>query len=88
MSQSSGRRGRRASRRLRTSVSVRAVTEPPRCGDRITEHGGIEFGEWDFGDGRGIVAFEALVAAGECLCQDCRLTRALLASHGLRAGDL
>lgn len=57
------------------------------CGEQVSEHGGMEFGRWDFGDGRGLVEFEALADPGACVCQSCRLTRAWLASlpAGLRA---
>lgn len=56
------------------------------CGEQVSEHGTMEFGSWDFGDGRGLVEFEAQADPGACVCPSCRLTRAWLASlpAGLR----
>ena len=77
--------GRRANRARGVTVQVRDLglgEDQPACGERVTRDGGIEFGEWDFGDGRGPVAFELVVRPGECLCTSCRLTRARIASLG------
>lgn len=33
-------------------------------------------GEWDFGDGRGIVPFEVVMPPGHCTCWQCVLNHA------------
>ena len=67
-------------------VEVRPIDLGPECGEQIAEYGGVEVGRWDFGDGRGLVEFEALASPGACICLSCRLTRGWLASlpAGLR----